>query len=107
MKRGHVPIRTCIGCLQRRPQHDLLRLVLDSGRLRPMDSAGRGYYLCRDEACLEKARKRKSIGRDLHRGLSDSEVTEIRRAISQEKGLDGAHSKCGISCDSSGGVAVA
>ena len=107
MKRGHIPIRTCIGCLRRRPKLDLLRLGLDSGSVRIGDSEGRGLYLCRNEACLERARKRKSMGKDLHRRLSDSEVAEIRRAISGEKGLDGAHSKCVISRNSSGGVAVA
>lgn len=107
MKRGHIPIRTCIGCLRRRPKHDLLRLVLHSGSVRIGDPEGRGFYLCRNEACLEQARKRKNMGRDLHRRLSDSEAAEIRQAISEQKGLDGAHSECVISCNSSGGVAVA
>ncbi len=62
----HVPTRTCVGCRTRRPQPDLLRLarrsdgavVLSGRRLR-----GRSAYLCPDEACLDRAIKRRAFGR--------------------------------------------
>ena len=68
---------------------------------------GRGFYICRDESCIERARKCKSIGRGVGRPLSKSEADEIRRVMMGQNGLDG---KCneGVICNkSSGGVAFA
>ncbi|WP_417915723.1 YlxR family protein [Candidatus Electronema sp. JC] len=64
MRRGHVPIRTCKGCGQKRPAAELIRLTLaeggglreDSGRCLP----GRGVWCCPGGACrlrLEKNKK--------------------------------------------------
>lgn len=107
MKKGHVPVRTCVGCLRRRPKRDLLRLVFTARGLRTGAREGRGLYLCRSESCLDMARKRKRLGRALSRGLSDAEVAEIRRMISGQNGLDGEGSEGVICCRSSGGVTVA
>ncbi len=107
MKKRHVPVRTCIGCLQRRPKQDLLRLVFTAGGVRTGACEGRGFYLCRSESCLDMAWKRKRLGRDLARRLSDNEIAKIRRMISGQNGLDGEGSGGVICCNSSGGVAVA
>ncbi|GAA1731875.1 YlxR family protein [Aeromicrobium alkaliterrae] len=65
--------RTCIGCRERAPQTELVRLVAvradtttvvtpDLRRSMP----GRGAHLHPDPACLDLARRRKAFGRALH-----------------------------------------
>lgn len=65
----NIPIRTCIGCRRKDAKTSLIRLALDAdGRLQidfRQKMPGRGAYLCRDMACLEKAWKRKAFMRAL------------------------------------------
>ena len=60
-----LPIRMCVGCRQRAPKAELLRLVWNGGPV--VDVAqrepGRGVYLHRDVECLERAVRRRSMGR--------------------------------------------
>jgi predicted RNA-binding protein YlxR (DUF448 family) len=64
------PQRQCIGCGRRGPQSEFVRLTLDGdgepalvmpavGRRHP----GRGAYLCRRQACLDRALQRKAFQR--------------------------------------------
>jgi len=57
----HVPIRTCLGCRQRRPKRELVRLVRRADGVVACDASraapGRGAYVCADAACLERALK--------------------------------------------------
>lgn len=54
-KRGHIPVRTCLACMCKKPKSELVRLGMDreSGRI-VMDGwakmEGRGGYACRE--CL-------------------------------------------------------
>ena len=61
-KRGHVPVRMCMGCHQRKKKEELIRLVKSSDGTFSLDETrkrdGRGYYLCSDRACLKMAQKR-------------------------------------------------
>jgi predicted RNA-binding protein YlxR (DUF448 family) len=107
VRRGHVPVRTCIGCLTRRPKHELVRLVSAERGLGIGNLDGRGFYLCRDVACLDRARKGKKMKRALGRHLTDREDAALRRVVSCQNGLDGACSKAVICSSSTGGDPVA
>ena len=50
-RRGHVPLRTCLGCGARAAQSDLIRLTIDAEGFLRIDRAGsgRGGYLHRAE----------------------------------------------------------
>ncbi len=64
-KRGHIPIRMCLGCRQRRSKEELIRLIQTPQGLRGAPNRGgreRGFYLCKDLNCLKRARKRYAIG---------------------------------------------
>lgn len=66
------PERTCVGCGQKRPKRELVRLVLEGGRVQvdaAQTRAGRGAYLCSAE-CVRKAVSRRSFGRAF-RGAAD------------------------------------
>ena len=62
-----IPVRQCLGCREHKPKPELIRVVrspegdvsLDFGGKKP----GRGAYVCRDVACLKKARKSRALER--------------------------------------------
>jgi len=76
-RRGRVPSRRCIGCGQRAPKRELVRLALrdDDGRLLAVADPrkrlpGRGAYLCAglgpagaNPSCLEAASRRGGLSR--------------------------------------------
>ncbi len=65
-EKAHGPVRTCLGCMRKRPKEELIRLGLDSetGRV-AQDSKGqmhgRGGYACKE--CLPNLRLNKRIQR--------------------------------------------
>jgi predicted RNA-binding protein YlxR (DUF448 family) len=66
--RRAVPVRTCIGCRERVAKPDLVRVVAAGDELVPdvaMRLPGRGAYLHRSLACLERAQRRKAFPRAL------------------------------------------
>lgn len=80
MKNKRVPMRKCIGCMESKPKSELIRIAGFEGKVSPDPSGkakGRGVYLCRDEACLRKAIKKKALSRSIGIKLSDDEMTEI------------------------------
>ena len=107
MVRRAWPERTCVGCRQRAPSKDLLRIVAvgDEGqsRLRPDPARrlpGRGAHLHPDPACLASAVKRRAFGRALRiDGVPDT--TELAEHIQASTTTPGhptgrvSHSKVG------------
>lgn len=64
--RGHVPIRTCVVCGDRKPKNELLRAALKSEERsivldRDQNLGGRGAYVCPD--CLPRMRFTKRFRR--------------------------------------------
>ncbi len=65
--RAHIPIRTCLVCMRKRPRRELIRLVLepgDTGRivLDPKQAmTGRGGYTCPE--CIRNFRLNKRVQR--------------------------------------------
>lgn len=75
------PQRTCIACRQMLDKRELCRVVRtpageiildDTGKL-----AGRGAYLCRNVACLQKALKSRALERALKQPLSEELKEEL------------------------------
>lgn len=63
------PIRTCVGCFQKHPQNELIRIVRvkqaneskePSDRVEIKEGGGRSVYLCKKKECLNRAWKRKN-----------------------------------------------
>ncbi len=80
------PQRQCVGCREMKNKKDLIRVVkspegeisLDFGGKKP----GRGAYVCREVACLRKARK----SRALERALEVTIPPEVYDALERELG---------------------
>lgn len=79
------PIRTCVGCRQRRAATDLIRLQVDDGHLHVVERPlpGRSAYLCPSQACLEQAVQRRAFARTLRQDvrLDDGLPVEFREAV--------------------------
>jgi uncharacterized protein len=60
------PIRSCIGCGRKGPQHEFLRFVAKNGVLvTGRGEPGRGAYTCRRLSCFERAVSRRAFNRSL------------------------------------------
>ena len=58
-----VPERQCVGCREKKPKSEFIRIVrtADTGAIeidRVGRKPGRGAYICPSKTCLKKARKR-------------------------------------------------
>ncbi len=84
MQPRKIPVRRCCGCGEGKPKKELVRIVRPPEGEVSLDltgkKAGRGAYLCRDAACLAKARKKKS----LERALEVSIPPEVYEAMEAE-----------------------
>ncbi len=85
-----IPQRQCLGCNEHKPKSELLRvlrtpegeILLDfTGR-----RSGRGAYICRDVACLRKARKSKRIDRSLECTVPEEVYDRMEAELSGEDG---------------------
>jgi uncharacterized protein len=73
------PVRTCSGCQARAAQSTLLRVALSDGQPTPDPRrrlSGRGAYVHRDRACLERATRRGGLARAFRRQLPSPAVAD-------------------------------
>lgn len=81
MPQKKIPQRMCLGCGQMKPKADLMRVVKSPDGQILTDPAGkangRGAYVCRDRACLEKARKTRRLERTFSAPVSEEIWTAL------------------------------
>ena len=69
VKPKKIPMRRCVACHQLKDKRELIRVVRSPEGEIFIDPTGkkngRGAYLCRNSDCIAKARKAKSLSRDL------------------------------------------
>ena len=74
-KQRKIPLRQCLGCNERKPKKELLRVVRTPEGEIELDfngkRSGRGAYICHDVKCLRKARKSGRIGKNLECEIPD------------------------------------
>jgi len=82
-----IPMRMCMGCRERRPKRELVRVVRKAAdgtvTLDPTGKlAGRGAYVCCDKpACLEKAVKSKALERALEAPIEPAVYELLREQL--------------------------
>ena len=85
MKNRKIPIRSCVVTREKLPKGELLRIVKDVNGNILVDISGkingRGAYIKKDIAVLEKAIKSKILERQLETAISDDVYEEIRKII--------------------------
>ena len=80
-----IPMRMCVACREMRAKKDLMRVVRTEDGLkldRTGKLSGRGAYLCRDAACMEKAVRTRALERALEAPMND----ELKAALLSEIG---------------------
>ena len=86
-----IPQRQCMGCRERRPKRDIIRIVRTPEGVVSLDFGGkmngRGAYICPETECLKKVQKSKALERSLEVPIPD-EVFE-RLAKEMEAGKNG------------------
>ena len=82
------PVRSCIGCRQRRPANELIRLVLGGAgvKLAAAGAPGRGAYLCPSQQCFDAAATRRAASRAFRRPVMlDDEARHAFMAACQSR----------------------
>jgi predicted RNA-binding protein YlxR (DUF448 family) len=80
------PERSCVGCRERAPKAELLRIVrtTEGARVDPLGRApGRGAYVHRDPACVDAAVRRGALATALRVGLAKEELARLRSDIEE------------------------
>ena len=85
-----IPMRQCMGCRERLPKREMIRVVrctdgnvqLDfSGKL-----SGRGAYICPKTECMKKARKAKSLDRSLETDIPEEVYARLEKEMEDGNG---------------------
>ena len=78
-------MRMCVACREMKPKRELIRVVrTPEGEIVADETGrknGRGAYLCRSEACLNKALKIRALDRALEQPLTEAAVDALRQVI--------------------------
>ena len=78
-------MRMCVACREMKPKKELIRVVrTPEGEIVADETGrrnGRGAYLCRSEACLNKALKIRALDRALEQPLTEAAVDALRQVI--------------------------
>jgi predicted RNA-binding protein YlxR (DUF448 family) len=79
------PQRMCVGCQQMKNKKELLRVVRTPEAEIVWDTtgkkAGRGAYVCKDEACLTKAFKEKRLEKAFKQVVDKAVYEALRQGI--------------------------
>lgn len=86
MKIKHIPVRKCICCGERFFKKDLIKIVLNDGKI-SLDTAqkleGRGAYICKNPECRDTLIKKRCLNRAFKRQIDTSEYEQILEAINR------------------------
>ena len=80
------PLRRCIACNNQKEKQELLRIIRNPQKELEIDLTGkkngRGAYICKNEECLNLAKKTKRLERALEVYVKEEFYEEIRGVIS-------------------------
>ena len=86
-----IPQRQCMGCRERKPKRDMIRVVRGTDGQVRLDFGGkmngRGAYICPDPECLKKGQNSKALER--RREVPIPEEVYDRLAKEMEAGVNG------------------
>ena len=84
-----IPERKCMGCNEKRPKKELVRIVRTPEGEVMLDvtgkKSGRGAYICPEVSCYEKALKSKRLERTLEVEIPDSVYEQVKQNLVSEE----------------------
>ena len=85
-----IPQRQCMGCRERKPKKELIRVVRGTDGTVSLDfggkAPGRGAYICPDPQCLQKAIKSKSLDRSLEVTIPQEVYERLQKEMEENHG---------------------
>lgn len=79
------PARTCMACNEQKDKNELLRIVKSKDGVIDVDltgkKSGRGAYICKNEACLDKIIKSKRLERVFELEINQEIYESLRGVI--------------------------
>ncbi|MBR3996132.1 MAG: YlxR family protein [Clostridia bacterium] len=80
-----IPERKCMGCAEKFPKKELLRIVRTPEGEISVDLTGkkngRGVYICKNPECFKKVRKGDKLSRSLEEKVSEAIYDEISEML--------------------------
>lgn len=80
-----IPLRTCMGCNEKKPKKELIRIVKNKDGIITIDETGkqegRGAYICNNIECLGKVVKSKRLERTLEKEISQEVYENLKELI--------------------------
>jgi predicted RNA-binding protein YlxR (DUF448 family) len=80
-----IPMRQCMGCRERKPKRELIRVVRGTDGVVSLDFSGkmngRGAYLCPNPECLRKAQKANALERSLEVAVPEEVYARLTREM--------------------------
>lgn len=84
-----VPLRTCMGCNEKKPKKELIRIVKNKENEISVDrtgkAEGRGAYICDNIQCLEKVIKSRRLEKALETQISEEIYEQLRGGMIDRK----------------------
>ena len=84
-----IPQRQCMGCRERKPKRDMIRVVRCTDGNVSLDFGGkmngRGAYICPNPECLKKAIRSKALERSLEVAIPEEVYGRL------QKEMEGSH----------------
>ena len=88
-KKKKIPFRICIGCRDKKPKKELVRIVRTPDNDVVLDitgkKPGRGAYICAQEDCFKKAVKGKRLERNLQQAIPTELFSELAEKLKQKE----------------------
>ena len=80
-----IPQRQCMGCRERKPKREMIRVVRGTDGNVSLDFSGkmngRGAYVCPDLQCLKKARKTRALERCLEAAIPEEVYDRLEKEM--------------------------
>ncbi|MCD7756047.1 MAG: YlxR family protein [Firmicutes bacterium] len=85
-----IPQRQCMGCRERKPKREMIRVVRQPDGTVSLDFSGklsgRGAYVCPDLECLRKARKSRALERCLEADIPQTVYDRLEKEMEAQHG---------------------
>ena len=80
-----IPQRQCMGCRERKPKREMIRVVRGTDGTVSLDfrgkAPGRGAYICPNPDCLKKALRSKALDRSLEVTIPEEVYARLEKEM--------------------------